>query len=116
MYNNDTVLLLDDGNRRSFECGEQTALGIEISHYGNEPLNKPLLRWQLVNGQKMIDDGSTELESIPCGTLTQSFNTKLKMPPGADPARFELRAALSDNGTEICRKPLADLGDARDTR
>jgi len=101
-FNDDTVLLLDDGNRRSFECGRPAPLGIEISHFGPEPLKAPRLTWKLLEGEAVVADGSAKLAALPCGIVTAARKMKLTMPPGPDPARLDLRAALADSGRPVC--------------
>lgn len=100
-YNYDTVLLLDDNNRRCFECGEQTSLGIEISHFGSHRLTEPILKWQLITGGKPVLEDSRKLEPIECGELTPPCGMMLKMPEGFDPVQYELLVELFDGYKKI---------------
>lgn len=103
MFNDDTVLLLDDHNHRSFECGRPTLLGIEVSHFGTEPLTTPNLAWQLVRGKQVVAGGRTKLAPIECGTLTTPCQLKISMPSGATLDQLELRAVLFNRDRKICQ-------------
>jgi len=101
MYNDDTALLLDDGERRCFAWGQLLRLGIQVSHYGPAALNKPVLAWRLVAGRKKLADGSRKLSRMPGGTLTGSFGIKLKMPHSKSPRALTLRVQLTENGRQV---------------
>ena len=102
-YNGDTVLLLDDDNRRSYRCGERTVLGIEVSHFGKARIEEPVLMWRLIKEKETVLEGNRKLDPIDCGELTVPCNLILKMPDGDIPVQYELEARLYDNGgREIC--------------
>jgi len=102
-FNGDTVLLLDDGNRRVFECGQPAALGCEVSHFGPQPLADPRIRWQLLNAANAVAEGRLKLEPIGCGALTRSQSLGLVMPATTEPAEYDLRLILDDGNREISR-------------
>lgn len=103
MYNQDTVLLLDDGNRRCFECGSDAPLGLEVSHFGPERLAEPRLEWQLLAGRTTLDLGKVRLDSVQCGTLSRSYPLGVRMPPGPEPRQLDLQVLLRNGGREVCR-------------
>ena len=101
-FNGDTVLLLDDGDQRCFVSGTRAPLGIEVSHFGSQPLGRPLLTWRLKRGKRTVAHGSERLRPIRCGFLGRVVKLRVKMPSGARPAKLEFVCELSDRGRVVC--------------
>ncbi len=100
-FNNETVLLLDDGARRCFECGQLAPLGIEVSHFGKDRLAEPALSWQLVQGRTIQVQGRVKLYPIEAGALSKSYNLDVRMPSGSNPSQLDLQVTLLDGSREV---------------
>ncbi|MHB9106846.1 MAG: sugar-binding domain-containing protein [Armatimonadota bacterium] len=99
-YNDDTVLTLDDGDRRSFTHGAMP-LGVRVVHFGERPLDAPVLRWQLKLQHEILAEGERMLKPIACGARVDAGRLTLKMPAGP-PAAFELACELWDGTRKVC--------------
>jgi len=61
-----TVLVTSLGlGSRSFYSDETKAVGLRLSHFGNQPLENARLSWRLRDGEKLLQEG--ELPAFPCG-------------------------------------------------
>jgi hypothetical protein len=61
-----TVLLTTVGpEARSFYSDQTKAVGLRVSHYGNQPLENARVLWRLRDGEKPLNEG--ELPAISCG-------------------------------------------------
>lgn len=99
-YNDDTVLTLDDDDRRSFIPGAMP-LGVRIAHFGERPLGAPVLRWRLMQQDEILAEGERALKPIACGTRANAGRLALKMPAGP-PAAVELVCELWDGVRKVC--------------
>jgi len=93
-YNNDTVITLEDGDRRSFTYGERPSIGVTVNHFGESPVEHPVVRWQLVRQGKVLAEGSRQLARIACGRRIRL--PRLNIPRFAEdaPAQIELLCEL----------------------
>lgn len=108
-YNDDTVLVLDDSDRRSFAWGERIPLGLTIAHFGERPVAAPVLRWRLTRGQETLADGHRALRRIACGRRVHVPTLGLPRLAGDAPAQLELSCELWDGAERrVCgnRWPL----------
>jgi hypothetical protein len=101
-YNGDTVLLLDDGERRCFAASEKPKLELILSHYGPDRLRRPILHWRLAAAGKDIATGKRELPGVECGCVTLVLTMEPRMPDVPDPVRLVLHAQLQDEGKPVC--------------
>jgi beta-galactosidase len=95
-YNADTVLLLDDGRRRCFEQGTTVTLGIDLSHFGNCEIPRPIVEWQMRCEGECISRGSSEPDPIPCGFLGNLAEVVLTFPESEIPQEVEMAVVLRD--------------------
>lgn len=100
-YNDDTVLLLDDDNRRCFRNGDRSPLAIEISHFGPEPFMNPQLRWELIASGMTVAEASISVAPLECGVLSSPYGLDLRLPEGMEPVQYELKVRLIEGGKEI---------------
>jgi hypothetical protein len=100
-YNGDTVLLLDDRDRRWFSYGQTVPLGIRAAHFGRRPLGNAALRWRLLRDGRPLRQGLIRLGRIGCGARTPA--RPLGIPPvaGDRPAKIELRCELLDGSRPV---------------
>ena len=101
-YNGDTVLLVDDGDRRSFRCGESPELGLMVSHFGPQRLEQPALSWRLSSAGRVIATGNRKMDAIACGAIASLGPIHPRMPDGPGPVRLVLYASLEDQGQSVC--------------
>jgi beta-galactosidase len=94
--NADSVILLDDGRRRCFEQETAVTLGIDLSHFGNSEIGKPILEWDVVSNGTRISRGSARPGVIPCGFLGNLSRPVLKFPRSDVPQELEMKVRLYD--------------------
>ena len=70
-YNGESVLLLSCGNRGTFAMGNEVALTVSISHYGEKPVKNGTVRWNLTDAEgQSVASGSWDAPSAECGTVS----------------------------------------------
>jgi len=100
-YNGDTVLTLDDADRRSFIAGP-LPFGVRVAHFGEQPLEVPVLCWHLKRQQEVLVKGERQLARIACGRRVNAGRLGIRLPAGS-PAVLELVCELWDGGRKVCR-------------
>ena len=100
-YNDDTVLVVDDRDRRSFTCGEPVPLGMTVVHFGEEPLRQPLLRWRMVRDGQPIAAGEKRLAPIACGKRATVKSLGIPRLTGDLPAQVELVCELWEGDRKV---------------
>ena len=100
--NADTVLLLNDVQRRCFTFGKAPPLAVTVSHFGPEPLAHPVLRWTLRRGGRRAAAGEVAMPRVACGTLRGSGDLGIRIPGGRRPVRFDLNCMLLSGDRTVC--------------
>ncbi len=104
MSNADTVLLLEDGNRRAFTWGGRMPLAIGVAHHGRQPLRRAEVQWRLEAGRHRLASGVARLRAdIPGGSLVKTPDLELTLPPGNSPALLIISAVLVAGGRMLNR-------------
>jgi hypothetical protein len=93
-YNNDTVLVLDDRDRRCFTFGGPVELGVIAAHFDEAPLTDAALRWSLRDGKRVVSRGATRIGRVPCGARVRVPDLRIKPVGGKRPVKLELRVEL----------------------
>jgi hypothetical protein len=93
--NADTVLLLKDNQRRCYWYDEPLDLHLWVSHYGEAPINRGRLRWEIRAAEDVVasDECNVSIENGYVGTVYQQ---SVGLPGHNDASMFTLRAELSD--------------------
>ncbi len=104
-YNDDTVLLLEDRNRRSFAWGERIPMAIRVAHHGREPLRKAVIHWRLDAGRRRLAAGMVHSHTdIQCGDLTDMPDLGIVLPRETLPARLRLSARLAASDGRVINR------------
>lgn len=101
-YNDDTVLVLDDRDQRCFTYGQAVPLGIQISHFGQTPLTRPVLRWRLRRRGRDVARGEHRPGPVRCGALLSIQDLGIRLPADGPAATGELFCELLDGEKRIC--------------
>lgn len=102
-YNNDTVLVLDDNDKRCFYYNENVPMGIVIAHFGNKPLDNASLKWRVTAGTRVIKEGQCAIGRIECGKRVRVRNLGIKKIAGDSPAVLELFVELHERNGKVCQ-------------
>ncbi len=101
--NDDTVLLLDDGNRRCFTAGAEAPLSVQVSHFGPDTLSQPVLTWRLVGAGQPIAEGELRLPRMRPGELTAPARLHIELPKTDAPQTLDLQVELRSMAQRIAR-------------
>lgn len=100
--NDDTVLLLDDGDRRCFAGGTAPELGLQVSHYGPYELGGATVQWQVGAESGAADQGIGDLPRISPGSLLRAMTIRPSLPVSEAPRRLQLSARVLAAGRTVC--------------
>jgi hypothetical protein len=101
-YNDDTVLVLDDCDTRSFFYERAVPLGITVAHFGAAPLTGGVLRWRLQRAGEDIAAGVAEMGAVACGQRKNAMSLGIAPLAASTPAQIELHCELWDGATKVC--------------
>ncbi|MBL9135658.1 MAG: hypothetical protein JNK85_07315, partial [Verrucomicrobiales bacterium] len=94
-YNAPTVLLLD-APRRSGWSGETLDLNFAVSRFEDAAADNAVLRWQLLQADKVVTEGSQSSLAIRSGEVQALPGFPLRLPEVTRAERYLLRAELRD--------------------
>lgn len=101
-YNGESVLLLDQTNRRNFSSGDRFQFEILASLYGGSRLAEGKLRWSLSDDRGRIHRrGEWPLREVRNGMIEKLGSVEGALPDLSQPARITLWAQLSGGQYEI---------------
>ena len=82
-----------------YSSGDQLKFDWMLSHFDETPLANCRLEWALVDGEKTLANGQTEIKHIPAGKLAELAKVDITVPSIAKPTKACLTANIS--GTDI---------------
>jgi len=102
LFNSETVLLLDDRDRRDFEACERPRIGLSISHFGRDRIRNPKLMWLLLDDERIVQKGEFFCGAIQTGTVSRLVpDLGISMPESPSAMRLVLKCVLSCGQSKI---------------
>ncbi|HVF11162.1 MAG TPA: hypothetical protein VNA16_10185, partial [Abditibacteriaceae bacterium] len=100
-YNDDTVLVIEDGDRRDFFYEQPVPIGLKIAHFGAQSLHNATVRWRLMRGDIAVSEGSQEVGPVACGQRLDIEPLGLKPLQGQAAAALELVCELWEGTSKL---------------
>ena len=92
--NADSVILLNENSRRCFWCGEEFDLDLWVSHYGEQPIDRGRLTWEISAGNEIVASDVRTVQ-MACGRVESVFRKSISLPISSVASEYVLHAELA---------------------